>query len=266
MLVTAENKMRDASEISQSYHAELVQTLRFPFDYPSLGDDLQENLEYTRQMLSSLGPPNDPSKGRPGWSGVNVDFVQEFLQNFRVMEQIAIAPDTVRAYIQAQVKQGELLRWRVLVCCASNSAGKNSTRSDQLGREDLRIAEYGTIGLINRSRLAKDPTSLGVITDPDDETYGLSREDIADAELKAANQDFPTRGKAYRSKRSPQEGLLLIYPISGYSVPAANARNRVRLFHESDEPRTLIGYAVSFPDSKSPASVTYVHGPESRRG
>ena len=65
MLVTAENKMRDAAEITQSYHGELVQTIRFPFGYPSLADHLQENLDYTRQMLSSLGPPTDPSDGRP---------------------------------------------------------------------------------------------------------------------------------------------------------------------------------------------------------
>ena len=59
MLVTAENKMRDAREITQSYDGELVQTLRFPFGDPTLIDHLQENLDYTRQMLSSLGPPTD---------------------------------------------------------------------------------------------------------------------------------------------------------------------------------------------------------------
>lgn len=259
MLVTAENKMREATEITQSYDGELVQTLRFPFGDPSLADHLQENLDYTRQMLSSLGSPSDSSDGRPGWMGVSVDFVQEFLENFWVMTQTAIAPDTVRSYIQAQVQLGELLRWRVLVCCSA------SGRSTTLGREDLRIAGYDTVPLINRSRLAKDPTSLGVITDPGDELYGLSEEDISDAELKASSGDFPTRGKAYRSKRSPEEGLLLIYPISGLSVPGANAKNRIPLFAEPEEPRTVVGYAVSFPFSKSPATVTYIRGPESRR-
>ncbi len=113
--------------------------------------------------------------------------------------------------------------------------------------------------------VSKDPTSLGVITDPADELFGLSKEDIADAEERAANQDFPTRGKAYRSKRDPQEGLLLIYPISGNSVAGRNAKNRIPLFGESEERRTVIGYAVSFPFSESPATVTYVQGPESRR-
>jgi len=258
MLVTAENKMRDAREITQSYDGELVQTLRFPFGDPALINYLQENLDYTRQMLSSLGPATELMNGRPGWVNVGVDFVQEFLDNFWVMEQTAIHPPTVRSYIQAQVQQGELIRWSVLVCCAANP-------TDQLGREDLRITDFDAVGLINRSRLSKDPTSLGVITDPTDELYGLSKDDIADAEERAVNLDFPTRGKAYRSKRDPQEGLLLIYPISKNSVAGRNAKNRIPLFEDSEERRTVIGYAVSFPFSRSPATVTYIQGPESRR-
>lgn len=258
MLVTAENKMRNAREITQSYDGELVQTLRFPFGDPALFDHLQENLDYTRQMLSSLGPSTDDVNGRRGWSGIGVDFVQEFLDNFWVMDQAAISPPTVRSYIQAQVRQQELTQWRILVCSAV-------TPTDRLGREDLKIAGLDSVGLINRSRLVKDPTSLGVITDPADELFGLNPEDIAEAEKQAEEKVYPTRGKAYRSKRCPQEGLLLIYPISGNSIPGANARNRVRLFSEDEERRTVIGYAISFPFSRSPATVTYIQGPESRR-
>lgn len=258
MLVTAENKMRDAREITQSYDGELVQTLRFPFGHPSLIERMQSNLEYTRQMLSSLGTPNDEMNGRPGWTDVPVEFVQEFLDNFWVMDQTSIHPPTVRSYIHAQTRQGELTRWRVLV-----SAQRNPTTA--LGAENLGIEQAGDVGLINRSRLAKDPTSLGVITDPDDELFGLSYQDIADADEAYANREFPTRGKAYRARRSPQEGLLIVYPISGNSVAGRNARNRVPLFGEDEEHCTIVGLALSFPNSNSPATVTYLQGPESRR-
>jgi hypothetical protein len=259
MLVTAENKMRDAREISQSYAGELVQTLRFPFGDPALNDHLIENLEYTRQMLSSLGQPATVANGRPGWVDVDVAFVQEFLDNFWVMEQTAIHPPTVRAYVQAQRTQNELTRWRVLVCGAANPLPR-------LGIETLGIAGLPEVGLINRSRLAKDPTSLGVITDPSDELFGLTPQEIADAEERAGAGEFPTRGRAYRSKRSPEEGLLLLYPISGRSQPGKNARNRVALFGDDvEDPPTVLGLAVSFPASESPATVTYVQGPESRR-
>src|ERR1043165_4389827 len=46
--------------------------------------------------------------GRPGWVGVGVDFIQEWLDNFWVMDQTSIHPPTVRDYINAQNKQHEL--------------------------------------------------------------------------------------------------------------------------------------------------------------
>jgi hypothetical protein len=258
MLVTAENKMRDAREITQSYDGELVQTLRFPFGDSNLLELMQKNLEYTRQMLSSLGPPTAEMNGRPGWSEVPVDFVQEFLDNFWVMEQTAIHPPTVRSYIHAQTRQGELIRWRVLVSI-------QKTPTEALGTANLGIERVGEVGLINRSRLGKDPTSLGVITDPDDELFGLSDKDIADADEAFANGEFPTRGKAYRSRRDPREGLLILYPISGNSIAGRNARNRIPLFGKGEARCTVIGFAVSFPSSTSPATVTYIQGPESGR-
>jgi hypothetical protein len=258
MLVTAENKMRDAREITQSYDGELVQTLRLPFGDSRIIEILQENLEFTRQMLSSLGVPTTTEAGQPGWEKVAPDFVLEFLDSFWVMDQASISPPTVSAYINEQLRQRELIRWRVRVCGASRA-------TDSLGFEDLGITGTGPIALINRSRLAKDPTSLGVITDPSDELYGLSEDDVRDADARFAAREYPTRGKAYRSKRSSEEGLLLIYPISGNSVAGRNAKNRVALFGDNEEKRTVLGYALSFPTSDSPAIVTYVQGPESRR-
>ena len=258
MLVTAENKMQAARRILQSYDGQLVQTLRFPFGSPSLLDRLDENLDFTRRVLSGLLEPDTNEAGLLGWSDLSVDFVQHFLEGFWVMDQTSIHPPTVAKYIHEQSRHRELVRWSLFV-------RRLSRENTDLGTEDLRIAGTGPVALINRSRLAKDPTSLGVITEPGDETYGLSAGDVAKAEEEAAEREYPTRGQAYRSKRSSEEGLLILYPISGNSVPGRFAKNRVRLFEEDEDNRTLIGFAISFPFSESPATVEYVQGPESRR-
>jgi hypothetical protein len=258
MLVTAENKMQAAREITQSYDGELVQTLRFPFGDVSLLDRLQENLDFTREVLKGLGVPPTDKSGLVGWTDVTTDVVLEFLDGFWVLNQTSIHPPTVREYIHEQSRSGELVIWRVAVRGPAHP-------TDTLGHEDLGIVSRGPVGLINRSRLKSDPTSLGVITDPGDELYGLEPEDIEEAQEQAANRQFPTLGKAYRSKRSPQEGLLLIYPISANSIPGRNAKNRIQLFPDDEDRRTVLGYAISFPFSDSPATVTYVQGPESRR-
>lgn len=59
MLVTADNKMQAAREVSQSYDGELLQTLRFPFGDPQLLERLRENITVTKELLSalSLDPP-----------------------------------------------------------------------------------------------------------------------------------------------------------------------------------------------------------------
>jgi hypothetical protein len=180
------------------------------------------------------------------------------LDGFWVLNQTSIHPPTVREYIHEQSRCGELVKWCVVVRGAAHP-------TDALGHENLGIVSRGPAGLINRSRLKSDPTSLGVITDPGDELYGLKSDDIEKAQEQAANRDYPTLGKAYRSKRSPQEGLLLIYPISANSIPGKNAKNRIQLFADGEDRHTVLGYAISFPFSDSPATVTYVQGPESRR-
>lgn len=259
MLVTAENKMRAATEIEQSYEGELMQTLRFPFGASDCLERLEANLDYTRTFLSGLGPPATNENGLIGWTDVPTEAIQAFLDSFWVMTQTAIHPPTVRNYIHEQALHGELVRWSVL-------AHAQARPTEALGREDLGIAGVGPIGLISRTRLKSDPTSLGVITDPGDELYGLSDEDIKDAEERASLGEFPTRGRAYRSKRSPQEGLLILYPISANSAPSTSrAVNRIPLFAQGAERCAVIGYAISFPNSDSPATVTYVQGPESRR-
>lgn len=259
MLVTAENKMRSASEITQSYDGELVQTLRFPFGDPECIGRLRSNLDYTCEFVAELGTPATNGDGLVGWVDVSTNAIQEFLDRFWVMSQTAIHPPTVRNYIHEQTRVGELIRWRVLIHGQAHP-------TEALGSANLGVTGLGPIGLISRSRLKSDSTSLGVITDPGDELYGLSKNDISDAEARAALREFPTRGKAYRSKRSPEEGLLILYPISGNSAPtSARAANRIPLFAEGAERCTVLGYAVSFPFSNSPATVTYIQGPESRR-
>jgi len=254
MLVTAKNKMRDAETVQQSYGGKLVQTLRFRFNDPSW---LDQNLEATRRFLGGLGRPSADGQ-RPCWTDIGAAQVQRYLDELRVVDTARTDMPTVQRYISEQVRHGELTRWRIVVC--SPDRGR-----EDLGGEDLAIQDFGPVPTMNRSRLSNDPSSVGIITSPDDETFGLSRADIQDAEDRSRAGEFPTRGDAYRAKRPKEEGLLLIYPISRYSTPGANAKNRIRLFDDPDRGRTVIGVAISFPASESAATVEYVTGPASRR-
>lgn len=255
MQVTARNKMRDAQEVSFSYDGEFRQTFHFPFDQP---EQLAQNLEVTRDFLSGLGPPRLADQ-RPGWDSVTPEQVLRFLDRFHTIREDPIDPRSIAQYIHLQVQQRELVRWRVLVC------GANKPKA-RLGVEDLGVLGYPRIPLLERSRKIDPPTSCGVITDKNDELYGLSAQQIAQAEEQWNDGMAPTRAHAFRQQRPPEEGLLLIYPISKYSQPrsvaAGRQQRRQPLFADPDAGVNVIGYALSFPYSDSAATVEYLAGPQ----
>ena len=252
MAVTQESKMQAAVEVSVNYAGERVQTLRFG-EKPTA--DLQANIDTTRRLLRALGTP-DLTGGKPSWSGVPPNLIMDFLTNFRVIPQIAIDPRSVVDYIDKQLHNGELTRWRVLLSCA------RQVREGDVWSEDLGVIGMPRVPLIARSRLRNDPTSLGVITEPDDELLGLSDADILAAEDGAREHRYASRAEAYRSRRDPAEGLLMLYPISAASEEGQNAgHNRMRLFEDPGKAATLLAYAVSFPFSTTDATVEYVSAP-----
>lgn len=254
MQITARSKMQDASEVSFSYDGEFRQTFHFPFDDVAM---LRQNLNVTRRFLSRLGQP-EWEEGRPCWPSVQPTDIQWYLSEYQTLTDDPIDPPSISQYIQAQVEQSELTCWRVLVCSARNPQAR-------LGTEDLGVSGAPRIPLLARSRKLIPNTSCGVITDKDDETHGLSDAQKEQAEQEWNDRQYPTRAHAFRAQRSPEEGLLLIYPISRYSKPRGVQSGRVRrrqpLFDDPESGVTVVGYAVSFPFSESTAAVTYVAGP-----
>jgi len=254
MQITARNKMQGASEVVFSYEGEFRQTFHFPFDDVEL---LNHNLDATRRFLQGLGVPAS-DEGRPCWSEVAPIDVVNYLNSFYTHPDDPIDPDSICEYIHRQVQQGELTRWRVLVCAAKDV-------SERLGTENLNIEGMADIPLIERSRKIDPPSSCGVITDKDDETHGLSDTQVQLAEQEWAQRQHSTRAHSFRAQRDPAEGLLLVYPISKNSAPRRGVGSRVTrrqpLFDNSDEGVTVIGYAISFPNSESAATVRYVSGP-----
>ena len=88
------------------------------------------------------------------------------------------------------------------------------------GRESLDrklgVADFSVPGArihqLTRSRI-RETDSLGVITSPGDETVGLGPEEFAKA---SQIEQEGTEGinPAARRARPPEEGLILIYPVS----------------------------------------------------
>lgn len=259
MMITARNKMGSARSVSQNYSGYLLQTTSF-----RLNDRrwLESNLEVSRQLVAELGDPTrSDNASQPAWMGVPWQIVDGFLSRYLLDPQGSNEMGAVRQYIQEQVRQDELVEWCVSV------RGRNSL-DQQLGAEPALASAGSPINRISRTRLRSAPNSIGSLINPatlggapraGDEEIDLTDEQLHDARAGAAAiGSFP---KALRRQRSPQRGLLLLYPISPYSQPRTEEGNRQPLF---DDPQrdgcTIVGVAMVFPESDSAATIEYVVG------
>ena len=268
MQVTSRLKRRFATSttIAQSYALSLEQTFKFPLRRL---DDLAVQAEANRlavhDFVEALGqadaPSEDSDKG-PVWSGVSPDIIMQFLRTYRTDEQSrSISTQLICAYIERMNEVGELIRWTVAV------RGRES-RDARLGMTDWNLPG-GEIPMISRSRIG-DMDSVGIITSPGDEAVGLPqalRQQAADLIAAAvAEGKKKSENPAAREVRPPEEGLLLLYPISrnsGRERDRAEGGNRRPLYDNPNDPRAhdLVGVAISFPKSTQPQPVeAYLQG------
>jgi hypothetical protein len=249
MLVTSRAKQRYATTITveQSYSAQVIQTVRFPFSRPDdLRELLEENLSATHDFLQVIGAPDRWCGNGPVWENVPADAVLEFLGNYQVDQQARnVSLPLIRAYIERQRDLNELQNWTIVV------RGRES-RDQGLGDLDLGVTG-GDIHLVSRTRLSSDPDSIGVITSPGDEEEGLSPELLDRARTLQGSEGLGANPAARRSRRATN-ALLLLYPISRYSGQDLQVgASRRPLFDDPNDisARDVIGLAISFPHSEN---------------
>ncbi|MBV6390969.1 MAG: hypothetical protein KPEEDBHJ_00173 [Anaerolineales bacterium] len=246
MLVTSRLKSRFSRTIivEQSYSNQVIQTFRFPFQKPNdLSELLEDNLGATQKLISEIGMPVWQNSF-PVWKGISANTIIEFIQNYRIDAEVArnINIQTLLSYIQRQNELGELISWTVVI------------RGREIEDPTLGSINFGLqnpIPMISRNRLASDPDSLGIITNPGDEEIGLTSEQLEQA---AALQQ--STGQAAnpvsRLVRPATDGLLIIYPVSrfsGYERVPRQSRRRMYEDPNGSNSRDVICYAISFPKS-----------------
>ncbi|MEM0135439.1 MAG: Z1 domain-containing protein, partial [Thermoplasmatales archaeon] len=260
MQVTSYLKSRFARTvyISQSYSGQLEQTFKFQFDNPSsLAEDQDANAILVERFLKEAGKPSWQDN-RPIWTDVKGTQVLKFLIEFRQdnsPERAGCSLQLISNYIENQMNVGELTDWTVSVRGRENE-------NEELGAAKWKV-DGRSIWQVSRTKI-RNTFSLGVITSPGDEAIGLSREVIQKSHEILGNYPDIGESRALRMARSPQHGILLIYPISKNSIPEDRFKgNREPIFdNPSDQyARDIIAIAISFPESKQPQPVqAYLEG------
>ncbi len=235
MTVTSPSKQRFSRRSAGriDYSLELQQTVKFPLSRPAdLVRHAKENFLLVNELVKRLGThdPKLSDASGPAWSGITSTIARDFLKDYQQDPNCrSIEMDDVLEYITRRVQAGELVRWVIAVRGLAGPRNK-------LGQVNWGLPT-GVLNQVSRTRL-KGANSLGVIVDPDDENIGLSQ---------------ATRGGASRQIRSPEEGLIILYPISKWSGNDGKSPkgNRAPLFDDPNDSCAidLVGLGISFPKS-----------------
>lgn len=166
-----------------------------------------------------------------------------FLKEYQFHEDSTVLQERLlREYLEAQNREGELLKWNVAIV--------GGRRSDQSSSIDLGAEE--PIPLLIRTRYirgtVKEYANLKAIVSPPDRVVDLNIAREAHTEREGDSQ-------LVRPIGAP--GLLLIYPIAKDSAPNKNETKKRELRGPLDAVEHIVGVSFVFPEAKNPTPQRY---------
>ncbi|QIA20855.1 Z1 domain-containing protein [Mesorhizobium sp. AA22] len=231
MLITAANKMRAGTQVRAGFSGTISETVAFDFA------SARKNFDAFAEFLAGL--PLRPGKGRQRWDEIGGTQIVSLLQRLETSRESWKANSKALAdYVSNRVANGRLREWTVVL------AGQGASGiSRSIGPYDVTLTERAPQIHDGGARI-----TIGRLVSPADEVSDLDKtqHDLAMTQTLAAwekkpepKQDRPktASGPFIRRQRSPDRGLLLIYPL------AANLPDAL----------PLMGFAISFPfDEEAP--------------
>jgi Z1 domain len=241
MIVTATNKMRTGTTIKFSYARSLSETTVF-YKNEAVNSN---NFDATEKLLNFLGKIDEAeTSNNYVWKQVTADRIVEFLSAYKSHEKCPAAnTGLLITYIQQLLQEHELTSWTVVLLSQKGAR----TRFSIAGKD---------IGLTRRTNVSKLSQEYKVskshILSPLDEWLDLSLE-MRQVIIEESNAHRLAKGKevdsrpsppVLRSKRSPQNGLLLLYPLDPTDIVSYET--------------PIVGFVISFPNSKLKREVEYI--------
>lgn len=254
--ITSPNKMRAAVTVSESYSARCPQTVVFDNKKAFFAQNFAATERFInriggKQTLATGNAESQPIAVKAGhycWTNVKSDDVLAFLREYRTSPYGTRAQaNLLREYIEQRVADGELTKWTVVLI---NSGSESSRRIADL---ELRS---GVLRAGERQQYSKDAETLNIriltsgnheFLDFTSEQWGQAEKILKQAEGKGSRRNREALKAKARALRSPDQGMLLLYPLATDSKETVAGCAREELGLTDDE--IPIGIAISFPKS-----------------
>lgn len=241
LVITGANKMKTGTAMKLSYTRSLSETTIFYKDE----NKNQQNLEVTEELLRKLGSHTTQENKNYIWKQVPPQKVIDFLLGYQSHDKCKLANTSLLVkYIKAQLPH-ELTSWTVVLISNNRPKNKMNIAGNEVGltwrKDDSSDSplEYR----LSRSRLLS-PTDewLDLPKETREEILEITRRRREQPGKPPSSSNTPD-GKILRSKRSPKNGLLLLYPLDPEAINCEIS---------------VMGFVISFPDSKTAQMVEYM--------
>lgn len=244
--IVASNRMREARNVEFDFTGHTMETGVFTNDR----DILTQNLDITKQFISSLGiPVGSPHINAHNhlWEGIELEKIINFLRTYNYSERVRGFNDIepLIEWLEKFTADDSIGAWNVIL--AGNKTGNNKWEP----------ANGVSINKIYRTQrgLRKDSTiNIGVLRSPEDFLSDIPvnciEEEKAIKELLNGSHKMSDinnlRGK-YDLQQTPQ---LVLYVINKDSVPREDAKNRYPLNAVED----IVGFSINLTGERQGSS------------
>ncbi|MFB2973139.1 Z1 domain-containing protein [Aerosakkonema sp. BLCC-F183] len=240
LVITGANKMKTGTVMRLSYTRTLSETTILHKD-----ENINlKNLEVTEELLRSLGSYTRQEKHNYIWEQVPPEKVINFLLGYQSHDNCRLANTSLLVkYIKAQLPH-ELISWTVVLISNNRAKNKINIAGNEVGltlRKDASPESSQEYRLIKSRLLSPTDEWLDLSEETRNEILEITQQRRAEAGKPPSSSNTPD-GKILRSKRSPKNGLLLLYSLDPQEI-------------NSEIP--VIGFVISFPDSKKAQMVEY---------
>ncbi len=260
LMVTSRVKMRHGTELQLSFAHSISETVVFHRDT----QNISMNFRATDEYIGRLGLPTEtnPERSRPNgathrwsstylWSSVSAEKVMAFLDTYTTHDSaVRVHSRILREFIQAQVEVDELVNWTVVLISGGSGVhyivGGHSVELTERSPSTRSGHHQETERYVIRRLLAPRDEAIDLELEDYEAALRMTIDSWREDPGRSRRQQEPKTpsGPSIRARRSAQNGLLLLYPLSPTGSHVAG-----------DVP--VIGFGISFPESPSARKVTY---------
>lgn len=245
--ITAANKIRSGKKMQVTFADSLAQTIVFDKNQ----NTQENNFKHVDQWIGGLGSFSAQKKNNYLWDDVKPDQIHDLLTGFKIHPFSRGAdPELISKYIEKVNDLGELTSWTVALISSSTAKTPHLVGGHKTGlTERNEVQPDKDLYWLRNANLISPEDQYIDLTQPQlDAALAATVDAWANGETRHKVQPTSPSGPFIRRARSPEKGLLLIYPLDSSNVLLEGER-----FTEMP----IIGMAMSFPVSRNRTTVEY---------